>query len=247
MYINEIFNNGVKYVYFHTVSRVSVSSQPLYGDDIVLLCEARLPPSGYQVNMRLEWFGPDGSDSENDGTTFGIEYVDGDTLNRNITFRYLVPNQNGNYTCRLTAYFENSNSALIETNEYHLEVMSKLHDCDYSTFNQNSCYYSLLPVRCFTGKLSTNGLGGIFKSVNGIPKSIMCSWQGENIARIEWFLEGLESFPIVSDTNASAISLTPDLNTDGLNGTRFTCRATTLRGYQFEETLTFQTIGRYNV
>ena len=128
MYINEIFNNGVKYAYFHTVSRVSVSSQPLYGDDIVLLCEARLPPNGYQVNMRLEWFGPDRSDSENDGTMFGIEYVDGDTFNRNITFRYLVPNQNGNYTCRLTAYFENSNSALIEINEYLLEVMSEFHE-----------------------------------------------------------------------------------------------------------------------
>ena len=117
------------------------------------------------------------------------------------------------------------------------------------TFYQNRVlYYSLLLlVPWFSGKLSTNGLGGIFKFVNGIPKSIMCSWQGENIARIEWFLEGLESLPIVSDTNASAISLTPDLNTDGLNGTRFTCRATTLRGYQFEETLTFQTIGRYNV
>ena len=96
------------------------------------------------------------------------------------------------------------------------------------------------------GKLTTNSTNrNIFPFFPGHIETIACLWNGEDVHTLEWFLDGVESIPIVSVTNTSFLALSPDPSTNGLNGTKFTCRATTHLGDQFEETVTIHTKGIY--
>ena len=98
----------------------------------MLKCRARHPPSGYTVDMRLEWFGPNGPiDVEKDDVVIGEQYSAIHYIQREVVFSYLTPNQNGLYTCQLSAYFEASNETLVEQNQYLLEVLSKFCRCFY--------------------------------------------------------------------------------------------------------------------
>ena len=69
----------------------------------------------------------------------------------------------------------------------------------------------------------------------GYSETILCSWSGDDVRTLEWFLEEFEYEPLVTGTNTSSLALTPDVSTDGLDDTSFTCRATTVKGDQFEE------------
>lgn len=89
------------------------------------------------------------------------------------------------------------------------------------------------------GKLSTHPtFNGIFPYIAGQSESIECSWDGNNVHTLEWFLEDVATLPIASETNTSTLTLFPDTSTSGLNGTRFMCRATTSKGDHFEEIVT---------
>ena len=221
-----------------TVSSIVVPTKPFYGNEFTLKCRARLPPSDYEVDMQLEWFEPNGpitADSANVVT--GQSYrVDG-YIQRDATFSYPTPTQNGQYTCQLTAYFQN-NETLVEITEYHLEVLSKFLSSLYTT---NTLCFSLWH---FAGKLTTNSTQkNIFLFFPGHTETIACSWNGNDVNKLEWFLEGAESIPILSVTNTSFLALSPDPSTSGLNGTKFTCKATTHNGHHFEETVTLLTKG----
>ena len=60
---------------------------------------------------------------------------------------------------------------------------------------------------------------------------------------MDWYLEGLDKFPLKSATNASVVVLSLQPSASGLNGTMFTCKVTTLDGVLFEKTITFQVKG----
>lgn len=101
---------------------------------------------------------------------------------------------------------------------------------NYCTF----CFYFY-----FEGKLSTSPMfGGLFPYIAGYSENITCSWEGNDVQKLEWFLEDVSTLPILSKTNTSSLILFPDTSSSGLNGTRFKCRATTSKGDQFEETVT---------
>ena len=74
----------------------------------------------------------------------------------------------------------------------------------------------------------------------GVFESIICSWNGEDTHRLEWFVEEFDSLPIASETNSSSVVLAPDVSASGLNGTNFTCRATTHKGDVFNETVSLR-------
>ena len=60
---------------------------------------------------------------------------------------------------------------------------------------------------------------------------------------LEWFLDGFDFQPVLSEHNTTSLTLTPDQSTEELDGVRFTCRATAHSGHQFEETVTIRTSG----
>ena len=109
-------------------------------------------------------------------------------------------------------------------------------------FYSHSAYYCV-PVSHFQGILTTNAQDNVFFYSPGHSENVICSWNGTDVQKLEWFLEGLDSLPILSETNSTSITLIPDRSTNGLDGTKFTCRATTYTGDQFEETVSVRTKG----
>ena len=79
--------------------------------------------------------------------------------------------------------------------------------------------------------------------MSGASDTIVCTWRGDDVHRLEWFIEGLDSLPIATETGTNTLVLAPDASTSGLNGTNFTCRATTTKGDQFEQTVSLHVKG----
>ena len=77
----------------------------------------------------------------------------------------------------------------------------------------------------------------------GLEHNILCTWSGGNVAKMAWYLEGLDSIPLVSECNSSVVVLSPDPSTTGLHGTTFICRATTFWGDTFDESIILQVKG----
>lgn len=99
-----------------------------------------------------------------------------------------------------------------------------------------------------SGKLNTNAQSNnTFYYIAGNFENIVCSWSGDELQKLEWFLEGVESLPIVSEVNTSSLTLSPDPSTDGLNGTTFICRATTERGDIFETNILLHIRGNFGM
>lgn len=89
-----------------------------------------------------------------------------------------------------------------------------------------------------SGKLTTNAQSNnTFYYIAENSEHMVCSWSGDEIRKLEWYLVGFESLPIVSEVNTSSVTLSPDPSTDGLNGTVFICRATTERGDIFQRNI----------
>ena len=72
----------------------------------------------------------------------------------------------------------------------------------------------------------------------------MCTWGGSHpIAKMEWYLQGLNSIPLVSTSNSRAVIVYLDQSTLGLGATTFICRATDTEGDTYEEDATVQVKG----
>lgn len=79
----------------------------------------------------------------------------------------------------------------------------------------------------------------------GISHNILCTWNGSDIARIAWYLLGLESITLASTSYSSELVLHLDPSTTGLNGTTFICKAITFQGDTYEESTTVELKGTY--
>ena len=77
----------------------------------------------------------------------------------------------------------------------------------------------------------------------GLSHEILCTWNGSDIARMTWHLQGLESVPLVSTENSSDVVLYLDSSVTGLNGCTFICRAVTFHGDTYEERTTIRVKG----
>lgn len=80
--------------------------------------------------------------------------------------------------------------------------------------------------------------------LSGLHQDILCTWSGGTVAKMDWYLEGLDKFPLKSVTNTSVVVLSPHPSTTGLNGTKFKCKITTLDRVMFEKTITVQVKGK---
>ena len=64
-----------------------------------------------------------------------------------------------------------------------------------------------------------------------------------NVTKIEWILVGIRDDPVEKTDNSQTLTLTVSPKTEGLDGTMFTCRAVTVGGKVFEETITIRVKG----
>ena len=104
-------------------------------------------------------------------------------------------------------------------------------------FTQN-CFY------CIAGQLDITGHEEHL--IIGISRDIVCSWNGDaNVTKMEWFLVGLGAGEAIETvTGESSILLTINPSGEGLDGTMYTCRATTSDGQAVEESITLNVKGR---
>ena len=106
---------------------IESQAEPFYGNELVVVCRARLPPRGYEADMQLDWFGPNGYLSAGNNNS-DIIIRDANVLHghiqREAVFIYPTPQLNGLYTCQLTVRFT-TNETLVEINRYELQVLSK--------------------------------------------------------------------------------------------------------------------------
>ena len=78
----------------------------------------------------------------------------------------------------------------------------------------------------------------------GSSRNVVCTWGGSHpIAKMEWYLQGLNSIPLVSTSISRAVILYLDQSTLGLGATTFICRATDTEGDTYEEDTTVQVKG----
>ena len=79
----------------------------------------------------------------------------------------------------------------------------------------------------------------------GISRDIVCSWNGDaNVTKMEWFLVGLGAGEAIETTmGESSILLTINPSDEGLDGTMYTCRATTSDGQAVEKSITLSVKG----
>ena len=80
----------------------------------------------------------------------------------------------------------------------------------------------------------------------GISRDIVCSWNGDaNVTKMEWFLVGLGAGEAIETVmGKSSILLTINPSGEGLDGTMYTCKATTSDGQAVEESITLNVKGR---
>ena len=112
---------------------IESQTEPLYGNELVVVCRARLPPRSYEADMQLDWFGPNGYlPAGNNNSDFFIKdiYVVQGYIQRETVFTCPTPQLNGLYTCQLTVHFT-TNETLVEINRYELQVLSKSISCGY--------------------------------------------------------------------------------------------------------------------
>ncbi len=63
---------------------------------------------------------------------------------------------------------------------------------------------------------------------------------------MEWILVGIRDDPVEETTSSQSLPLTLSPESVGLDGAMFTCRAVTVGGKVFEETVTIHVKGTYN-
>ena len=89
-----------------------------------------------------------------------------------------------------------------------------------------------------------NITGNELPLIVGSSRNIVCTWDGSHpIAKMEWYLQGLNSIPLVSTSNSRAVILYLEQSTLGLGVTTFICRATDTQGDIYEEDTTVQVKG----
>ena len=76
----------------------------------------------------------------------------------------------------------------------------------------------------------------------GHSRMINCS-SHLNVSLLEWILVGIQDDPVEKTMDTQSLTLTVSPEGVGLDGTMFTCRATTYGGRVFEETVTIQVKG----
>ena len=92
------------------------------------------------------------------------------------------------------------------------------------------------------GKLSIVGNGVAL--VAGSSRNIRCTWDSNDMVTLGWFLQGLESIPLVVSSTSKTVALYIDPSATGLDGTTFICRATDGQGDVYEKSTTVYVKGK---
>ena len=140
----------------------------------------------------------------------------------------------GKYTCQVKNQLGVSNKVTreIKGKVPFLQIMLYI----YCSCTRKNCFN-----HAFTGLYVTGYEKPI---IVNLQRTINCSTH-LNVSRMEWILVGIRDDPVEETTSSQSLPLTLSPESVGLDGAMFTCRAVTVGGKVFEETVTIHVKGMF--
>ena len=100
-----------------------------------------------------------------------------------------------------------------------------------------------MPFKLYTVTLALEVSGHESPVIVGLTRSVICSTHLE-VMKMEWLLVGVAEPMEQSEDGGQNLTLPINPTDTGLDGTKFTCKLTTVTGKVFEETVTIEVKGQ---